>query len=72
MEDSREDNMGNHCCAHLGHHYVMGSNKAEDSYRGFDLSHYLDSLSLVVVDNMVGTSNGGSLGVDMKDKTYED
>lgn len=72
VKDSKEDNMGTHCDAHYGRHYVVGGNRVEDSYKDFYLSHRLDSSSLVVVDNMVGTSDGGSLAIDMTDRTCRD
>ena len=44
---------------------MVGSNKVEDRYKDFDLSHHLDFSALVVVDNVVGEANGGSLAVDI-------
>lgn len=43
MEDSRDGNMCTRCDAYCGDYYVVGGNKVEDSYGGFDLSCHLDS-----------------------------
>ena len=54
--------------AYFGLHYVVGVNNVEDSYVDFELSHHLDSADLVVVGNIHGTADGGSLVIDMGDK----
>ena len=61
-----------YCYAHFGCHYMVGGNKVEDGYGGFDLSRHSDSSSLVVMVNMVGASGGCSLAVDIRGKTCGD
>jgi len=51
----------------------VAGNKVEDSYGDFNLSHQLDSSGLIMVGNIVGTTNGGSLVVvNRGDKTCGD
>ena len=70
--DSREGNMGTRYYTHFGRHYMVEGNKVGEHYRGFDLSHYLDSSRSIVLGNAVGMSSGGNFAVDMMGETSKD